>query len=183
MKSKLKVLLPFVLGASILALSGCGSDGAQDKDVTEPTDSNKPTKIETVTTEKAVELLKAVDCSAGDEFAASQENENWRSELRRYDGEKIVAIGYCVTDNSGEARVKQFTGDIATITRILATPDEVADPDNPAVCTMQYESQPNLWLVTDAGEVFVPRWPLDVCTHLQKPKPNELFTEENLSAL
>ena len=188
MKRKLLAMLALILGVSMLALTGCSSkdDGSKGEATPSDTGSSDSTpegdavNKDAVTLDDAVALLKAVDCSAGDEFSASEENENWRSELRRYDGEKVVAVGYCVGGLGSDYQMKQFTGDIPALAELLSAADEVADPENPVACTLQYETQPNLWLVTDAGEVFVPRWPLDVCTHLQKPKPGEVFTDANL---
>ena len=177
LKRKLLAMLALILGVSMLALTGCSSKDDGSKGEATPSDTGSS---DSTPEGDAVALLKAVDCSAGDEFSASVENENWRSELRRYDGEKVVAVGYCVGGLGSDYQMKQFTGDIPALTELLSAADEVADPENPVACTLQYEPQPNLWLVTDAGEVFVPRWPLDVCTHLQKPKPGEVFTDATL---
>ena len=175
----MKIVLFLIVTTGLLGVSGCGSDSDTDQ-VSEPKSINAA---------EAVELLKGVDCMDGKPVWSESDpvGDKWRDGLRRYDGEEIVAVGYCVPKIEEDVtkpllyEMKQIVGDPARLAEILSLEDKKADPNaEPVACLALPETSPNLWLVTNTGEVFMPQWPTDECSHLQNPVTQDYFTDATL---
>lgn len=94
---------------------------------------------------------------------------------KRFAGKPIMAAAYCESLEGKEKwEIRRYLGDLDELAQLLATPDQ---PDTDKMCTKQYEAQPLMWVIDEAGDFYMPTWPRDECDHLQGPKPWDLFTD------
>lgn len=106
----------------------------------------------------------------------SEDSLDWKGDvwkhLLRYDGKyKILAAAYQTKSDKKmqTSKLVLFEGDLATLGKDLFNPDTPVDGHNGARCEDYLEAHPRLWLLTEDGAIFQPRWPRDRCMHNQPP--------------
>ncbi|MST50052.1 hypothetical protein [Mobiluncus porci] len=81
--------------------------------------------------------------------------------LFRYDGKHKILVAAYVKDGN----VLVYDGDLDRLGKDLARPDAEQIVTEGFGCQQYYEYHPQLWILTDDGAIYQPRWPRDRCDH------------------